>query len=79
MWYSLEDITHYDFYMTDQSGFPVKSQTIKINQEKDSLLVLLPKTKLEIGKTYYLYLVQKQETDQKTWIQPLAITTKEKA
>lgn len=79
LWYSLDDITDYDFYLTDQGGFPVKSQSIKLNQEKDSLLVLLPKAKLEVGKTYYLYLVQRFETNKKTWIQPLGLVASNKS
>jgi hypothetical protein len=73
LWYTPANPEHYEFYLTTQNGFPLKAQSLKLNQEQDSLLVLLPKNKLESGKTYYLYLVQKSGQSKQTWIQPLQL------
>ncbi|MCA9508029.1 MAG: hypothetical protein KC505_06395 [Myxococcales bacterium] len=71
LWYMPTNSSHYDFYLTDQNGFPLKSQSIKLEHNKDSLLVLFPKATLERAKTYFLYLKQKD----RAWIQPLEIYT----
>lgn len=73
VWYAPNNPESYEFYLTNQGGFALKSQSFKLNQEQDSLFMLLPKTKLEAGKVYYLYLKQKNGASKQTWIQPLSL------
>jgi hypothetical protein len=63
-------------YIANANGFPIKSQSIKLENEHDSTLVLFPKTALTPGAKYYLYLVrktpnneEKQQWIQQQWIQ----------
>lgn len=60
------------FFITNQSGFPIRSQTLKLQNDKDSTVVLLPKTALTPGVNYYIYLVLTTKDARQTWIQPIA-------
>lgn len=62
-------------YIANASGLPVKAQTIKLEHDNDSTLVLFPKTMLSPGTRYYIYLVR-TTADSKTqrWIQPIMMS-----
>jgi len=59
------------FYITNRQGFPIRAQTIKLQNEQDATMVLLPKNELVPGTKYYIYLIV--EESKQTWIQPVAI------
>lgn len=73
VWYTQNNPSHYEFYLANQGGFPLKAQSLKLHQEQDSLAVLLPKSQLENGRMYYLYLIEKSGESKQTWIQPLTL------
>lgn len=60
-------------YIANANGFPIKSQTIKLENERDSTLVLFLKTSLAPRSRYYIYLVLNTPDSQKRWLQPLSI------
>jgi hypothetical protein len=62
-----------NFYIANQNGFPINSQSFRLKQEDSTTLVLLPKSSLEHNKTYYLYLIQTQGESRRVWIQPLSL------
>ncbi|HXW53605.1 MAG TPA: hypothetical protein VEL47_05830 [Myxococcota bacterium] len=59
------------FYITNQQGFPLKSQSLRLQNEKDSTIVLLPKAPLLPGAKYYIYLVKKAAQKNYKWVQPI--------
>lgn len=63
------------FLITNQAGFPLGAQVnIRVQKNKDSLLILLPKTNLSLDTTYYLYLtMETKQGTTTTWIQPIMI------
>jgi hypothetical protein len=61
------------FLITDQSGFPIKAQIVKLQKDNDATLVLFPKTTLKSNSKHYIYLVTKNHESIKTWIQPIII------
>lgn len=63
------------FNITNQGGFPLRSQVIKLKTVSSSSLVLFLKTDLIPNSTYYLYLTTKSENSEKTWIQPISVST----
>jgi len=62
-----------NFYISSQNGFPINCQSFKLKQQDITTLVLMPKSKLEANKSYYLYLIQKQGESRHVWIQPLSL------
>lgn len=62
-----------NFYIANQNGFPLKCQSFKLKQQDITTLVLVPKSKLDVAKSYYLYLIQKNSESRLVWIQPLVI------
>jgi len=67
------NFTHENFYIANANGFPISCQSFKLKQQDNTTLVLLPKSKLEAGKSYYLYLIQQTGETRHTWIQPLML------
>ncbi len=57
-------------YIANANGFPIKSQSVKLENGHESTLVLFPKTTLTPGARYYLYLVR----ESRRWIQPIVTT-----
>ncbi len=76
VWYAPTNPAQYEFYLANQGGFPLKAQSLKLHQDQDSLVMLLPKSQLENGKIYYLYLIEKSGASKQTWIQPLSLAKK---
>lgn len=62
-----------NFYIASQNGFPINGHSFKLKQQDITTLVLMPKSKLEAHKFYYLYLIQKQGESRRVWIQPLSL------
>jgi hypothetical protein len=62
-----------NFYIANQSGFPINCQSFRLSQQDYTVLVLVPQTVLESDKFYYLYLVQTQGSSRQLWIQPLSL------
>lgn len=60
-----------NFYITNQSGFPIKSHVIKLESDQQSTLVLFPKIALQPNVTYFLYMTLTKNTSQDIWIQPI--------
>lgn len=60
-------------YIANANGFPIKSQSIKLENEHDATLVLFPKTALSPGAKYYLYLVRTTKDATQRWIQPITM------
>jgi|GEM_PF-6904800 len=69
----LENRTSFDesFYITNQQGFPLKSQSLRLQNDKDATVVLLPKAALIPGAKYYVYLVVRTATKSEKWVQPI--------
>lgn len=61
--------------IADTQGFPVKSQSVKLENELERTLVLMLNTQLASNTRYYLYLTMKTPTGPKRWIQPLTISS----
>lgn len=66
-----------NFYIANHNGFPINCQSFKLQQQKYSTLVLVPKAKLEAQKSYYLYLILNQGESRQTWIQPITLASSE--
>lgn len=67
-----------NFYITNQHGLPIKSQAIRLQNDNDATVVLLPKTDLLPGVKYYIYLVVNTKDSKRTWIQPITTTVQNK-
>jgi hypothetical protein len=80
VWHLEQKNLEESFYITNRQGFPIRSQSIKLQNDHDATLVLLPKNELVPGVKYYIYLIVNtaQET-QKTWIQPITISAENKS
>jgi hypothetical protein len=61
------------FYITNQSGFPLRSQIIKLQNGNSATLVLFPKIDLAADTKYYIYLTTDTKDTKTTWIQPIAV------
>lgn len=61
------------FYITNQQGFPIKSQAIRLQNDEDATMVLLPSA-LAPGVKYYIYLTVNSPDSRKIWIQPITTT-----
>lgn len=73
VWHLSPDSLDQDIYITNQNGFPIKSQVIRLQNDDEATMVLLPKAVLDNGSTYYIYLTFNENQDKQTWIQPLII------
>jgi hypothetical protein len=62
-----------NFYIASQNGFPINCLSFRLEQQDNTTLVLVPKNELEVGKYYYLYLIQKIGESRQVWIQPLSM------
>lgn len=67
-----QDASRGNIYITNQSGYPIKAQIIKLEGDGESTLVLFPKTTLSPGQYYYIYLTVSNKDQEQQWIQPLA-------
>lgn len=74
VWHISSDSTDQNIYLTNQNGYPIKSQVIHLKNNDEATLVLLPKSVLDEGSTYYMYLTLTQNNQRQTWVQPLAIS-----
>lgn len=72
-WHLGRDFADQNIYITNQNGFPIKSQVIRLQNKDEATLVLLPKAVLDEGSSYYIYLTFNQNNSRQTWIQPIAI------
>jgi hypothetical protein len=61
-------------YIANATGFPIKSQIVKLESDGVVIMVLFPKTNLLPGASYYLYLTLNSEGEEKRWIQPITTT-----
>lgn len=72
----LEDQSLLDerFYITNQTGFPLRAQIIKLQKDTTATLVLFPKMDLTLDTTYYIYMTTETKDAKKTWIQPIRLS-----
>lgn len=72
----LEDESLLDerFYITNQTGFPLRAQIIKLQKDTTATLVLFPKMDLTLDTPYYIYMTTETKDAKKTWIQPIRIS-----
>jgi hypothetical protein len=73
IWHLGLDSIDQNIYMTNQNGFPIKSQVIRLESADEATLVLLPKAALDKGSLYYIYSTLSQNDKQQTFIQPVMI------
>lgn len=74
VWHLEQKNLEESFYITNRQGFPIRAQSIKLQNDHDATIVLLPKNELVPGTKYYIYLVLNTATEtKKTWIQPITI------
>ena len=66
-------------YIANANGFPIRSQSIKLENAHESALVLFPKTVLAPGTKYYLYLVRTTASKTERWIQRIVTIAKNEA
>lgn len=75
-WHQSTNFPYQNFVITNEKGFPIKSQVIRLQNEAETALVLFPKAVLNEGSTYYMYIRLEQDGARQTWIQPLVIKNK---
>lgn len=69
-----KDTVDENFLITNQSAFPVKSQSFKLQNGDETILVLLPnKNALTPGSRYFIYLTVNSKDAPRRWVQPFTI------
>lgn len=67
------DTTEENLLITNQNGFPIKSQTFKLQNDGETILVLLPNKKsITPSGRYFIYLTKNTKESSSMWIQPLS-------